>query len=74
MRWIWLNFCTEELFKIGVELGIKKNRLRFKEEADEKSGWGGGNLIFQVIKIDRTFKNGSILKFESIKINKSSNY
>ena len=40
---------------------------RFKEEVDEKSGWGDGNLIFQVIKTGRTLKSGGTLKFEPLK-------
>ena len=49
--------------------GLRKKPLmrRFKEEADEKSGWGDGNLIFQVTKIGKSFKSEGIPKFESLK-------
>ena len=49
--------------------GLRKKSLmrRFKEEADEKSSWVDGNLIFQVTKIGRTFKSEGTLKFEPLK-------
>ena len=46
--------------------GLRKKPLmrRLKEEADEKSSWGDGNLIFQVSK---TFKSGGTPKFKPLK-------